>query len=176
MTALVKLINSNDMKPGSPVYIITDSAINDGNLFNERIFDLIAQKHLIIHTIIIGDILPPGGSKKKYRDKTVRPYLDFAYTTGGGFYQVSDANNLPTFWTNQMASFYNSISLTHSIYFKCTERIDFFQVRVFDLLQIEHGCVSRSAVKTLPSLLICSRPRINVLQLLARTMCGKFLA
>lgn len=46
MRALNRLVNSNQVEIGSPIYIITDSAIADPDSFTESIYNLIAQKHL----------------------------------------------------------------------------------------------------------------------------------
>jgi hypothetical protein len=129
MRCLLKILSSKDFEIGSPIYIITDSGISDAGNFDENLYNLIAKKHATINTIILGDTKVPGG-RQSYRDAAVQPYLRLAINTGGGFYQVPAADKLAGFWTGQLASYFSSIGLAHSLYFKCSDRIDYFQVRV----------------------------------------------
>jgi hypothetical protein len=48
MRALIKVINSPAVEVGSPVYIITDSAIEDAGSFAENLKGLIANKHVSV--------------------------------------------------------------------------------------------------------------------------------
>ncbi|KAI6190744.1 hypothetical protein M3Y97_00151900 [Aphelenchoides bicaudatus] len=127
MNALMKIMSSPDLAVGSPIYIVTDSAIADVGKFDNSLYNLIAQKHVTINVIILGDTQVPG-KKSAYRDRTVRPYFDLTVNTGGGFYQVKDADSLAGYWTAQLASYFRSISLAQSYYPKCTDRTDYFQI------------------------------------------------
>jgi hypothetical protein len=127
MNGLLKLINDPAIAVGSPVYIITDSVIADPDSYSENLENLIAQKHLTISTIILNDQKVPGG-KSGYRDPQVERYLRLAFATGGGFYQVPNADNLAGFWTAQLASYFSSSGLTHSLHTKCAGKTEFFQV------------------------------------------------
>jgi len=127
MNGLLKLLNEPGIAVGSPVYIITDSIIADASSFSENIENLIAQKHLTISTIILNDKKIPGG-KTRYRDPQVEPFLILPYVTGGGFYQVPDSDSLAGFWTAQLSSYFSSFGVSHSLYSKCTDKTEFFQV------------------------------------------------
>jgi len=127
MRSLLKIVNSPNLEIGSPIYIITDSAIADPGSFSANLYNLIAQKHVTISTIILGDKKVPGG-KNDYRDPKVEPFITLAFNTGGGFYQVEDYSYLSAMWTPQLASYFSSVGIAHNLYRRCSDRTDYFQV------------------------------------------------
>lgn len=52
MRSLIKLLTHEEVAAGSPVYILTDSAIADVPLFSEKLYNRIAEKHVSVSYFI----------------------------------------------------------------------------------------------------------------------------
>ncbi|KAI6216634.1 hypothetical protein M3Y99_01810300 [Aphelenchoides fujianensis] len=126
MKALYRLLADTNLKPDSPIFIVTDSAVEDWDAFNSEIRDNIARTHAQIHVYVLDDSQGPGGAD--YRDKSVTPLLTIPFSTGGGFYQVPGASKLGGFWSNQLKSLYKGYLADHSYYTRCSDKVEYFQV------------------------------------------------
>ncbi|KAI6177569.1 hypothetical protein M3Y97_00922000 [Aphelenchoides bicaudatus] len=124
--ALLKVAAASELEDGSPIYIVTNSIVGDANRFDENLFALIGQKRLKIHVVILGDQWLPG-NVTTYSNQGVQAFFKFAHSTGGGFYQVTDASRMATFWTSQIASQFKSATYSSAAFDKCfnTKELEF---------------------------------------------------
>jgi hypothetical protein len=53
MRSLQKLLTDDGVYPGSPVYILTDSGIADPASFSEKLYNLIALKHVTVSCYVL---------------------------------------------------------------------------------------------------------------------------
>uniref|UniRef100_A0A1I7SFP3 EGF-like domain-containing protein n=1 Tax=Bursaphelenchus xylophilus TaxID=6326 RepID=A0A1I7SFP3_BURXY len=123
--ALAKVISSKDVIPGSAVYVIGDSGVEDAKTWNDQLYNHIAEKHVTIHTIILNDQVPPGNASN-YRDPSIQHLLGLPFVTDGFIYQV-DPDRFKDLFYIQLGSRFRGYSLTHQMYRECSDKIEYFQ-------------------------------------------------